>query len=172
MPTPGHSWHHCSGSPCASSATTSSHSRHCSAPALKMQQPSPLPHRDSGAGLSAALTPQTRNGRTLGHIMSLLGTEHVAQTWPSVWPHVLQLHQCVLVHQSGSSWKCFVLQQIWSGRCNMPPAPIPEATRACVLAHSFGWWVLRSGPADRMISSTVSVTTKKQCQQPCVTGWG
>lgn len=49
---------------------------------LKMQQPSPLPHIDSGGGLSAALTPQTRNGGTLGHIMSLLGTEHVAQTWP------------------------------------------------------------------------------------------
>lgn len=74
----------------------------------------------------------------------------MAQPWPPVWPHVLQQHWCVLVHQWGSSCKCFfVLQQIWSGRCHMAPAPTSEATGACVLAPSFGWWVLKSGPASR-----------------------
>lgn len=170
MPTPGHSWHHCSGSPCASSATTSSCSRHCSTPAPENAAAKPPPtHRQWRRALCSSDPTNQEWGDAWSHHVPAgdraCGTDMAMSLAPC--PAAAPVCASPLVRE-----QLEVLQQIWSGRCNMPPALIPEATRACVLAHSFGWWVLRSGPANSMISSTVSVTTKKQCQQPCTTGCG
>lgn len=143
MPTPGHSWHQCSGSPCASLAPASSCSRHCCAPAPENAAAKPLPTQSQPGRALCSTDPAKLHWGDAGPITALLGTEH---------GHSHGHHSGPMSCSStgGSSWECFfVLQQIWSGRCHTPPAPIPEVTRVCVLAPSFGWWVLRGGPAGR-----------------------
>lgn len=61
----------------------------------------PTQRQQSRAVCSA--DPANQEWGDAGHIPSLLGREHVTQPWPPVWPHVLQQHRCVLVHQWGSS---------------------------------------------------------------------